>query len=124
VAKISSQQELYLETGDYSYPFQVLLPANLPTSFENSNGHIRYSIRATVDIPWALDKHSYRSFTFISPLDLNSNPALALPCGGTAKKVFCCGLCKSNPILVVFKLMKGITLYILQTKLMTATEAG
>lgn len=41
-----------MEVGDYSYPFSVVLPPNLPTSFEHNIGRIRYSIRGTIDIPW------------------------------------------------------------------------
>lgn len=44
--------DLYLEAGNVSYPFQYLLPYNLPTSFEHDVGRVRYEIDATIDIPW------------------------------------------------------------------------
>ena len=44
--------DLYLEVGDYSYPFQFTLPINLPSSFEHQIGKTRYTIEGTIDIPW------------------------------------------------------------------------
>lgn len=52
LAKVDNE-DLYLEQGDYSYPFDIKLPSNLPTSFEYKEGKIRYSIYGTIDIPWA-----------------------------------------------------------------------
>ena len=50
---------MFIEVGDYSYPFQVILPHNLPTSFEGLHGQVRYSINAKIDIPWAFNKVIY-----------------------------------------------------------------
>ena len=44
--------DLYLEVGDYSYPFQFILPINLPSSFEHFIGKTRYTVEGTIDIPW------------------------------------------------------------------------
>ena len=52
---LSKNQEssfLYLEVGEYVYPFQMVLPMNIPTSFEHSIGITCYSIKGTVNIPW------------------------------------------------------------------------
>lgn len=100
--------DLYLESGDYSYPFNIVLPPNLPTSFEHQFGRVRYSIYGTIDIPWAFDKHTTRSFSIVSPLDLNLNPNLRQPYTTTASKVLCCGPCKSDPITANFSVLKGI----------------
>ena len=40
--------DLYLEPGDLSYPFQVNLPSNLPTSFEHDHAHVRYSFQGNI----------------------------------------------------------------------------
>lgn len=48
----NDDKELYIEVGTYTYPFMLELPENLPTSFEHSNGFIRYSIIGNIDIPW------------------------------------------------------------------------
>lgn len=72
--------DLYLEVGDYSYPFEVILPLNIPSSFEHHHGKIRYSVKGTIDIPWAIDKHTYKSFTVINNVDLNQfNPSVRQP---------------------------------------------
>jgi hypothetical protein len=44
--------DLYLECGEYTYPFQIVLPQNLPPSFQHHIGKIRYYAKGTVDIPW------------------------------------------------------------------------
>jgi hypothetical protein len=46
--------DLYLEAGVHNLPFNVILSPFLPTSIEHEYGHIRYSIEATIDIPWFL----------------------------------------------------------------------
>jgi len=50
--EIPKNQELFLEAGDYSYPFEVQLPSDLPPSFEHNYARIRYSLISTIDIPW------------------------------------------------------------------------
>jgi len=52
--------DLYLECGDYSYPFQIQLPPNLPPSFQHKIGKIRYYAKGTIEIPWlTLKKKCY-----------------------------------------------------------------
>ena len=95
---------MLIEVGDYTYPFQVLLPPNLPSSFEHEFGQIRYSISATIDIPWAFDKHATKSFTVINDYDLNLlGPAVRHPYGLSDSKVFCCWCCASEPVLANFE---------------------
>lgn len=102
------ESDMYIEAGDYSYPFQILLPPNLPTSFEHQFGQIRYSISATIDIPWAFDKHTTRSFSVISNTDLNSiGPQIRQPYGLSGEKIFCCWCCASEPALANFEILKG-----------------
>ncbi|CAF0905004.1 unnamed protein product [Brachionus calyciflorus] len=97
---VKQNDELYIEAGYYSYPFNILLPSNLPTSFEHRIGNIRYSLVATIDIPWAFDVHSVRSFSVLSHFDLNSMQALRQPMGVSGMKQFCCGPCKSDPVII------------------------
>jgi hypothetical protein len=52
VRKHSNNQELYLESGKISFPFSIVLPSQLPTSYEHLYGKVRYSIQATIDMPW------------------------------------------------------------------------
>ena len=104
---LKQSTDLYLEAGDYSYPFQIMLPPNLPTSFEHEYGQIRYSISATIDIPWAFDKHTVKSFTVINVCDLNLlGPQLRIPFGVSGSKVFCCWCCTSEPVIAKFDVLK------------------
>jgi hypothetical protein len=50
--KPANDGDLYLEAGVHNLPFNVILSPLLPTSFEHQFGKIRYSVRATIDIPW------------------------------------------------------------------------
>jgi len=90
------------------------LPPNIPTSFEHENGQIRYSISATIDIPWAFDKHTVRSFTVLSVSDLNLlDPILKQSYGVSGSKVFCCWCCASEPVMARFDVLKCLHLKII-----------
>lgn len=101
--------DLYLEPGDYAFPFQVTLPANVPTSFEHAYGRIRYSLNGTIDIPWAVDKHTTLAFSVISHVDLNQFPNLRQSAEASDSKTLCCGPCKSAPITGELSIRKGTT---------------
>lgn len=106
VAK-QSNNDLYLECGEYQHPFQILLPPMLPTSFEHHDASIRYKLVATIDIPWAFDKHSTRSFTVLSQNDLNKNVGLKQPYVTNQSKTLCCLCCQSDPITVTLTLKQS-----------------
>lgn len=99
-------QDLFLEPGEYSYPFQIQLASNLPTSFEGKNGRIRYSLTSAIDIPWAFDQHTYKAITVISHVDLNLDPTLRRPYNLCESKTVCCCCCKSGPISATLCLKK------------------
>ena len=104
----SSSRDLFLEVGDYSYPFEISLPPDLPASFEHQFGQIRYSITATINIPWAFDKHTQKTFSVISNVNLNTlNPVVKKSYGVSGTKVFCCWFCASEPVLAKFEILKG-----------------
>ncbi len=105
---------MFIEVGEYSYQFQLLLPPNLPSSFDYELGfgsdraQINYTMNATVDIPWAVDRQTYLGFTVIGNLDLNMlSPVLKEPCSDTDTKVFCCWWCVSEPVFARFEILKG-----------------
>lgn len=102
-----AHNDLYLEVGEYTYPFKIILPDGIPSSFYHEIGKIGYTLKSTVDIPWAFDKHTIRSFTLINPLDLNKlPPTLRQPYGVSETKILCCGCCSSDPITVTFSTLK------------------
>lgn len=68
--------EINLPAGDHTYPFTCVLPGTLPSSYEGEFGHVRYTIKVTLDRPWKFDQDSKMAFTVISPLDLNQNARL------------------------------------------------
>lgn len=71
--------EIVLPPGQHSYPFTCALPASLPSSFEGEWGHVRYTIKVTLDRPWKFDQDFKMAFTVLSPLDLNQNARLKVP---------------------------------------------
>lgn len=106
-------EDLYLEPGDYVYPFQCVLPLNLPSSFEHYHGQIRYSVKGTIDIPWALDKHTVKSFTVINNLDLNRlGPNVRQPMEKHDNKNIL--LSFGGPIIATFQIEKSYFLNIIE----------
>lgn len=60
-----------METGRYTYPFQLVLPRNIPSTFTSCHGYIEYYLKANVDIPMAFDYKDKKGFIVVSPIDLN-----------------------------------------------------
>lgn len=96
--------ELELLTGTHVYPFTCLLPPTLPSSFEGEFGHVRYTVKVTLDRPWKFDQETKTAFTVLSPVDLNLNARLREPVRITLEKYFCCCWCKSGPLTCVVSL--------------------
>jgi len=59
--------------GEYAYTFHVVLPDNLPTSFDGRFGQIHYEITATIERIGKYPKIFKLPFTVIHPLDLNAD---------------------------------------------------
>ncbi|XP_051156853.1 arrestin domain-containing protein 17-like isoform X2 [Leptopilina boulardi] len=70
--------EINLNSGEHIFPFEYVLPTNLPTSYElkllNDQAHIRYIVKAIIDWPWKSDNEIEAAFTVISKYDLNADP--------------------------------------------------
>lgn len=94
-------QETELPAGTHTYPFSCALPPSLPSSFEGEFGHVRYTIKVTLDRPWKFDQDMKMAFTVISPVDLNLNPNVKEPFKLELEKTFCCLCCRSGPLSVV-----------------------
>ena len=101
VVQVLSKQngaDLHLDAGKYCFPFEIQLPARLPTSLEHSDGRIRYFLFGTVEIPWSLNKIVKLPITIISLLDLNRYPQLRQSHTVTNTKTICCLCCRQKPI--------------------------
>lgn len=96
--------EIELPAGEHTYPFTCALPPQLPSSFEGEWGHIRYTIKITLDRPWKFDQDSKMAFTVISPVDLNQNPRVKEKFTLNLEKSFCCLCCRSGPLALVASL--------------------
>lgn len=90
--------EIELPVGTQTFPFTYLLPPTLPSSFEGQYGHVRYTAKITLDIPWKFDKEIKDVYTILSPLDLNLNTRLKESFNQEMEKFFCCCWCRSGPL--------------------------
>ncbi|XP_071774858.1 arrestin domain-containing protein 1b isoform X3 [Centroberyx gerrardi] len=64
-----------LPAGEHSFPFQFLIPASVPTSFEGPFGKIVYRVRAVIDTPrFSKDYKAQRPFYLLNLLNLNEVP--------------------------------------------------
>ncbi|KAL9889873.1 arrestin domain-containing protein 17-like isoform 1-T2 [Glossina fuscipes fuscipes] len=93
--------EIELPAGTHTYPFTYALPPILPSSFEGQFGHVRYTIKVTLDRPWKFDQDMKMAFTVIAPVDLNSNACVKEPFKLELEKTFCCFCCRSGPLSVL-----------------------
>ncbi|CAO1405671.1 unnamed protein product [Diamesa tonsa] len=96
--------ETELPAGTHTYPFTCALPPTLPSSFEGEHGHVRYTVKMTLDRPWKFDQDTKMAFTVISPVDLNKIERLREPHKLVLEKTFCCFCCASAPLTVVIAL--------------------
>lgn len=88
----SVETNITLPAGEHKLNFEVQLPAELPSSFERNIGHIRYYCSATMVRPRKNDQRCKAPFTVIHPLDLNTEPNIAV----SVFHVFVSSFCKDN----------------------------
>lgn len=87
--------------GTHTYHFNCTLPHQLPTSFEGTKGHIRYTVLVSLERPWKFDQTYRVAFTVLKPMNLNyESPVLRMPSEGEIHKTFCCGPCQSPPMII------------------------
>ncbi|CAK9825486.1 Arrestin domain-containing protein 17 [Anthophora retusa] len=100
----ASGGEIEIQSGEHKFPFQCVLPSNLPSSFESDFGHVRYTVKATLDRPWKFDQEVKSPFTVVSPLDLNQEPRASEKVQEEMSKTFCCLCCGTPPLTVTYSL--------------------
>ena len=69
-----------MSAGEHIYPFECDLPPNLPSSLESELGHVRYTIKATIDRPWKFDHKVEDTFKVLSVYDLNADSRAKVIC--------------------------------------------
>ncbi|KAM5184802.1 arrestin domain-containing protein 1 isoform 2-T2 [Callospermophilus lateralis] len=90
-----------LPAGEHSFPFQFLLPATAPTSFEGPFGRIVHQVRATIDTArFSKDHKCSLVFYILSPLNLNSIPDIEQPNVASATKKFSYKLVKTGSVVL------------------------
>jgi Arrestin (or S-antigen), N-terminal domain/Arrestin (or S-antigen), C-terminal domain len=73
-------QQLEIPAGWTTYPFKCLIPLEAPASTEGTYGHVRYTVKATLERSGQTDQTSKIAFTVIRHLDLNhESPHLRVP---------------------------------------------
>lgn len=88
-----SDSRTQIPVGYHKYSFNFQLPHNIPSSFEHDLGHIRYTVKASIDRPWKFDHESKAAFTVISSLDLNMHRQKCLGIDDEVTENFCCFCC-------------------------------
>lgn len=78
-----------LDDGKHVYPFEFSLPHHLPSTFNEYNGHVRYTVKVTIVIPWGINEKSKTIFKVFSPINLNSEPILVVSGCNTNYSIFC-----------------------------------
>ncbi|XP_055515925.1 arrestin domain-containing protein 1-like [Leucoraja erinacea] len=100
-----------LAAGEYTYPFQFLLPATIPTSFEGLFGKISYRIRATIETTrFSKDYKTEKVFYILNLLNLNEINDIEQPNIATLTKKFSYLIVKSGVIILTVSTdLKGYT---------------
>ncbi|XP_060126260.1 arrestin domain-containing protein 1 isoform X3 [Zootoca vivipara] len=66
-----------LAAGEHTFPFQFLLPASAPTSFEGPFGKVLHQVKAVIETPrFSKDHKCSKIFYVLCPLNLNDIPEI------------------------------------------------
>lgn len=77
-----------LDPGVHEFPFVFKAPSHLPSSFESSNGYVRYWCKAYFHRPWKFDNTTKKAFSIVSIVDLNAEPLAFTPGYAHAERRF------------------------------------
>ena len=73
------QQGPGLPPGQHILPFSLLLPSNLPSSFEGDHGSVRYYVKADIVRDWKWNHKVKQHIMVNGILDLNLYPSAQAP---------------------------------------------
>lgn len=106
---LSVAEKGVLGVGEHSFPFQFVIPAAVPTSFEGPFGKIVYRVKVTIDTPrFSKDYKIQKPFYLLNMLNLNEVPDIAYHSSVVATKKFNYLLVKSGTVMLkVGSDMKG-----------------
>ena len=90
-----------LPQGIHYLPFSLLLPSNMPTSFESDIGQVRYFVKAAIVRDWKWNHKVKQHLMVNGILDLNMHPSAKHEGNSRDHKRLCCFCCKSGPISAV-----------------------
>ncbi|KAK3583547.1 hypothetical protein CHS0354_026132 [Potamilus streckersoni] len=94
-----------LPAGQHIFPFNFMLPHELPSSFEGRfDCFIRYWVEGIIDKPWKFDHRVKMPFTVVTFLDLNQEPGALTSAQVQDSKTVCCCCCESGPVTCVFRI--------------------
>ncbi|KAM7019103.1 arrestin domain-containing protein 3-like [Tautogolabrus adspersus] len=87
-----------LQPGTHMYPFTCQLPqGDFPTSFQEPNGHILYTLTVGINRPWHMSKNFEAQLNFVNRIDTNQ-PVLWAPLSGSNSMTAFCLCCTTGPI--------------------------
>uniref|UniRef100_A0A7N8YCQ3 Arrestin domain containing 1b n=1 Tax=Mastacembelus armatus TaxID=205130 RepID=A0A7N8YCQ3_9TELE len=90
-----------LPAGEHSFPFQFLIPATAPTSFEGPFGKILYRVKAVIDTPrFSKDYKAQKPFYLLNLLNLNEVTGIEQPSYAVTTKKFSYLLVKTGTLML------------------------
>uniref|UniRef100_A0A8D0BTZ8 Arrestin domain containing 1 n=1 Tax=Salvator merianae TaxID=96440 RepID=A0A8D0BTZ8_SALMN len=98
-----------LTAGEHTFPFQFLLPASAPTSFEGPFGKVLHQVKAVIETSrFSKDHKCNKIFYVLCPLNLNDIPEIEQPNTTSVTKKFSYKLVKTgNVVLTATTNLKG-----------------
>ncbi|XP_054854386.1 arrestin domain-containing protein 1 isoform X1 [Eublepharis macularius] len=91
----------FLTAGEHTFPFQFLLPASAPTSFEGPFGKVVHQVKAVIETPrFSKDHKCSKIFYVLCPLNLNDIPEIEQVNTASVTKKFSYKLVKTGNVIV------------------------
>ncbi|XP_005096796.1 arrestin domain-containing protein 17 [Aplysia californica] len=93
--------------GTHVYPFDFMLPPDVPSSFEGRRGYVNYECLVTMDLGWKGMMEREQQLTVIRHLDLATLPHAAMPQNLQEEEMYegCC--CDSGTVSATLRLQKS-----------------